>query len=55
MKKSKYLEDQIVLYRAEFGRADQPPSTFTIFRYASEIEECHAALDETGVVTSYDF
>ena len=55
MKNSKYLEDQEVLYMAEFGRADHPPSTFRIFRYASEIEWCHGVLDETEVMTSYTF
>lgn len=55
MKKSKYREEKTVLYRAEFGLADRTPSRFEIFRYASETEECHGVLDETDVVTSYNF
>ena len=49
MKKSKYREEKTVLYRAEFGLADRTPSRFEIFRYASEIEECHAVLMKQGL------
>lgn len=55
MKKSKYREEKTVLYRAQFGLADRTPSTFTIYRFASEIAKCHGSLDETEAMSTYTF